>query len=62
MVYTNGFSDFFEFARFLPMCELVVISHEVKLLMMGTVFLIEKYDFYLDRGFFIEKMAQIRHI
>jgi hypothetical protein len=40
MVYTNGFSDFFEFARFLPMCELVIISHELKLLMMGTVFFV----------------------
>ncbi len=30
----------FEFARFLPMCELVIIRHEVKLLMMGNVFFI----------------------
>jgi hypothetical protein len=52
----------FEFARFLPMCELVIISHELKLLMMGTLFFIEKYDFYLDREFFMEKMAQNCHI
>jgi hypothetical protein len=35
-----GLVMFFEFAGFLPMCELVIISHELKLLMMGTVFFI----------------------
>jgi hypothetical protein len=42
MGYTNGFSDGFgeEFARFIPMCELVIMSHEIKLLVMGNVFFI----------------------
>jgi hypothetical protein len=44
MGYTNGFSDGFgeEFARFLQMCELVIMSHELKLLVMGTVSFIGK--------------------
>jgi len=42
MVCTNGFGDVFgeEFARFLLMCELVFISHELELLVMGNVFFI----------------------
>jgi hypothetical protein len=65
-----GLVMFFQFARFLPMCELVIFSHELKLLMMRTVFLLakfvkfrpDKYDFHRDGGLFMEKMAQIRHI
>jgi hypothetical protein len=42
MVCTYGFGDVFgeESARFLPMCELVLIRHELELLVMGNVFFI----------------------
>jgi hypothetical protein len=42
MVCTNGFGYVFgeESARFLPMCELVLISHELERLVMGNVFCI----------------------
>jgi hypothetical protein len=42
MVCTNGFGDVFgeESQRFLPMCELVLISHELELLVMANAFFI----------------------
>jgi hypothetical protein len=45
MVCTDGFGDVFgvESARFLPMCELVLVSHELELLVMGNVFFLAKF-------------------